>query len=132
MMSSKRAPSPASTRATTSASVSEAGSRGPRWCIIPHSSARPRDRLRAGLQRLQVLDEVALLRGRQREREGGVVVRDDRGQVGEAAVVIEAALGVREQALERRRAIALVGRALRLEVVDADLGGGVHVPTGLG
>src|SRR3954449_4400440 len=50
----------------------------------------------------------------------------------ESTVVIEAALQPREQSTERRRAIALVRRALRLEVVDANLGRLVEVPARLG
>lgn len=47
---------------------------------------------------------------------------DHRGVIGEPAVVTEAALLAREQALEGRGPMAAVGRALRLEIVDADLG----------
>src|SRR5262249_49786986 len=65
------------------------------------------------------------------QAEYAVVVLDHVEQRREAPVVVEAALLVRPEALERRRAVALVWRALRLEVVDPDLFGGVHVPTGL-
>src|SRR5438105_12963337 len=58
-------------------------------------------------------------------------VGDDGVQRPEAPVVVEAALGVREQAAQRRRPVSLVRRPLRLEVVDPDLGGGVHVPAGI-
>ena len=61
-----------------------------------------------------------------------VVVLDDGAQVGEAAVMVEAALLPREQTRERRRAVPLIGRSRGLEVVDADFLGGVHVPAGLG
>src|SRR6476620_8129140 len=56
---------------------------------------------------------------------------DDGSEVREPAVVIEAALLPREQAAQGCGSIPLIGRAAGLEVVDADLGGGVHVPTGL-
>src|SRR6185436_10955200 len=56
---------------------------------------------------------------------------DDGSEVREPAVVIEAALLPREQAAQGRGSIPLIGRAAGLEVVDADLGGGVHVPPGL-
>ena len=46
---------------------------------------------------------------------------DHRGVIGEPAVVTEAALLAREQALEGRGPMAADGRALRLEIVDADL-----------
>src|SRR5204863_1841483 len=68
-------------------------------------------------KRLQVLDQIALLRVRQTELQERVVVLDDVAQRGEAAVVIEAALRTRVEAAQRRRAIALVRRAHRLEVV---------------
>ena len=45
--------------------------------------------------------------------------------------MIEAALRVGEQPVQRRRPIPPVGRTLRLEVVDADLGRRVHVPAWL-
>src|SRR5205085_1753507 len=83
------------------------------------------------LDRLQVLDEVALFRFRESEAEVAVVVVDDRAVVREAAVVIEAAFRAHEESRERRGAVAIVGRARRLEVVDADLGGGVHRPARL-
>src|SRR5262249_45663628 len=65
------------------------------------------------------------------ERERAVVVLDDVRQRGEAAVVVEAALLVCPQARQRRGAVAMVGIARGLEVVDADLRGGVRVPAGL-
>src|SRR5919107_3443606 len=52
-------------------------------------------------QRLQVLHQVTLLRLVQVEVEGVVVVPDERLQVGEPAVVVEAALLVGPQPLER-------------------------------
>src|SRR5437879_1396787 len=61
-----------------------------------------------------------------------VVVLDDGEKRRIAAVMVEAALLMRPQSLERRRAIALVRRSVRLEAVDADFVGGVHRPSGLG
>src|ERR1044072_8950171 len=61
-----------------------------------------------------------------------IVVIDQLAQRSKEPVVIEAALRVCPQSLERRRAIALIGRALRLEGLDADLLGRVHVPARLG
>ena len=46
--------------------------------------------------------------------------------------MIEAALLVCPESLQRRGSITFVGRALGLKIVDADLCGRVHVPTGLG
>src|SRR4051812_33302791 len=57
---------------------------------------------------------------------------DNRIQCREAAVVIESALQVRKQGSDRRGAIFQVRRPVRLEAVDADLGGAMHVPTGIG
>ena len=48
------------------------------------------------------------------------------------AIVIEAALLVRPEPFQRRRAIAFVRRTVGLEVVDADLGGFVRIPARLG
>ena len=59
-------------------------------------------------------------------------MRDDPGERREAAVVIEAALCVRPQALQRRGAVMAIRRALRLEAVDADLVRRVHVPARFG
>src|SRR5512140_2531189 len=84
------------------------------------------------LQGLQVLDEIALLLRVEAEGKEGVVVVDDVAECGETTVVVEAALLVCEQPLERRSAVALVGRAFRLEVVNADLFRFVHVPARLG
>src|SRR5262252_1853683 len=50
----------------------------------------------------------------------------------EATIVVEAALGPHEQPSERRGAIALFRRTLRLEIVDSDLRSRVHRPTRLG
>src|SRR5262249_53250279 len=107
---------------------------------VPVERARPRARhLRAragaearavrgdgqrGLETLQVFDELGLLPRAQVQAEYAVVVLDHVEQRREAPVVVEAALLVRPEALERRRAVALVWRALRLEVVDPDLFGG--------
>src|SRR5207302_2342370 len=59
-------------------------------------------------------------------------VRDDIVERGETPIVIEAALGVREKPAQGRRAVAPIGRPLRLEIVDPDLRAGVQVPAGLG
>src|SRR5579883_2218794 len=57
---------------------------------------------------------------------------DDRAESREAPVMIKAALLMAEQAAERRGAIHAGGRSFRLEIVDPDLVGGVHVVTGFG
>src|SRR5205823_14471295 len=79
----------------------------------------------------QVLGPVVLPLGGQTEVEERGVVVDHVEQRGETAVVEEAALAVREESLQRRGAVLLVGRALRLELIDADLRSGMHVPAGL-
>src|SRR5437763_8219952 len=61
-----------------------------------------------------------------------VIVIDDGAIVGEAAVVVEPRLGADEQALERGGAVHLVGRARGLKVIDPDLLGPMHSPSGLG
>src|SRR5215208_6442583 len=52
-------------------------------------------------------------------------------QRGEPAVVIETPLGTDEEAAKRGRSIMVVGRAAGLEIVDPDLLGGMHRPSGL-
>jgi len=63
---------------------------------------------RGSSQRLQVLDPIALLSGVEPEPEVAVVVRDDIGERGEAAVVAVAALAVGPQAAQWGGAVALV------------------------
>src|SRR2546423_2419717 len=79
-------------------------------------------------ERFQVLGDIVHLRRRQVKIERVVVVLHDGEQRRESTVVIKAALLVRPRALERRRAIAMIRRAIRLEVVDADFRAGVHRP----
>src|SRR4051812_49375394 len=61
-----------------------------------------------------------------------IVVIDDVGKRGKAAVVVEASPGMSPQPLEGGGAITLIGRTPGLEIVDTDLGGGVHVPARFG
>src|SRR5689334_17291344 len=61
-----------------------------------------------------------------------VVMIDDGSQRREPAVVIEAALRVGPEPAQRCGTVSLIGRARSLELVDADLRAGVHVPAGLG
>src|SRR4051794_21595389 len=72
-------------------------------------------------ERPEVLDEVDLLGRRQSQPEERVIVVDHRLERREPTVMEEPALRVREKSLERRRSVAVVGRAVRLEVVDPDL-----------
>src|SRR5207237_1203204 len=60
-------------------------------------------------ERLEEFDQIALLRAGEPQAERLIVVVHHVTQGCEAAVVVEAALRAREQALERRRAIAAVG-----------------------
>src|SRR6266542_3507773 len=69
-------------------------------------------------ERAQILDQVRLLRRREPELQESVVVVDHVAERGEPAVVVVAALPVREEPVERGGAVAPVRRALRLEVVD--------------
>src|SRR5690606_20161561 len=83
-------------------------------------------------ERLQILDQIRFLTLAEAESEESVVVVDDVGERREAAVVIEAALRVRPEALQRRRPIVGVLRAApRVLLVDADLVEAMHVPPGL-
>src|SRR6185437_5798349 len=83
------------------------------------------------LQRLQILDQVVDLTAVEAEAEERVVMLDYIGESGEAPVVIEAALGVRPQAAERRSAITAIGRAIGLEIVCTNFLALMHVPTRL-
>jgi hypothetical protein len=49
------------------------------------------------------------------------------GEVGKAPIVVKAALRVRPQSLQRRRAVFLVRRPIGLEVVDPNVDWRVHV-----
>src|ERR1051325_10133747 len=82
-------------------------------------------------QRLHVFDELPLLLARQAEVEEAVVVVDHVEQSREASVVVEAALLVRPQPVERSRSVTLVGRAHGLELVYSYFGPRVHVPARL-
>src|SRR5207302_86102 len=84
-----------------------------------------------GSQRLEVLDQIALLSVAQPQLEELVVVIDDRVEIREAAVVVKAALGVRHQSPKRRGPVASVRRAIGLEIIDPDLGGLVCIPSRL-
>src|SRR5690349_16916743 len=86
----------------------------------------------ANSQRFEVFREVALFALAESQREVPVVVLDHRSKRREAAIVVVAALAVSPQPAQRRRAVAPVGAAIGLEIVDTDLGAGVHVPSGLG
>src|SRR5262249_10437786 len=81
---------------------------------------------------LQELDEIGSLAGGEAQSEEAVVMVDHVGQGREASVVVEAARQVGPKTLERSRAVPPVRRPHRLEVVDSDLAGSVHVPSGLG
>src|SRR5205823_2031940 len=61
-----------------------------------------------------------------------VVVVDDMAQGREPAIVIEPALLMRPEPLERRRPVVPIGRSISLDVVDPELLAPVHVPAGLG
>src|SRR5437763_2482806 len=50
---------------------------------------------------------------------------------GKPPIVIEATLLSREESAERCRAISLIGRAIRLELIDSDFLCGMHRPSGL-
>src|SRR5215510_422911 len=82
--------------------------------------------------RLEVLDEISLLRRGQVQVEGLVVVLHHGEQVREASVVVEAALLMRPETGQRTGSVHVRGRSVGLEVVDADLTSGVHVESGLG
>src|SRR5262249_15562798 len=60
-----------------------------------------------------------------------VVVIDDRIQIGETSVVIEAAFKVRRKRTDRRRAIAHIGSAIGLEAVGTDVAGLMKIPSRL-
>src|SRR5581483_4286203 len=65
------------------------------------------------------------------QAKSAVVVVHDGIERGEAAIVIEPAPGVGPEAPQGRRAIAAIRRPVGLEVINANLGAGVHVPARL-
>src|SRR5579859_1853167 len=83
-------------------------------------------------ERLQILHQILLLRLAQPQLALAVVVVHDVEQRRETAIMIEPAGAVKQPARERGRAIPVVRRAARLEVVDAHLLSRMQVPTGLG
>src|SRR5215217_1850055 len=123
---------PATTTSTASIlpTRSSGSSKGPaRRC---RTIARRRTRTaKSSSASAQELDQVELFLSRQGEVEAAVVVVDDGAQSGIAAVVVEAALRLRDDSPQRRRSVAERRGAIRLEVVDADLFGGVEVPAGV-
>ena len=66
------------------------------------------------------------------QSEKAVVVLNDIVKRCETPVVVEASLRVRPESFQRSRAVALVGRAIRLKIVDSDLSRRVKIPSGLG
>src|SRR5262249_14203261 len=83
-------------------------------------------------EREEVLFEILHLLLGQGEREVLVVVLDHRSERGEPPVVEESTLLASEEPAERRRTVAALGRAIRLEGIDPDLLGSVQVPARLG
>ena len=90
-----------------------------------------RDILLSEFEADQVLDEIALLSASQSQIHARVVVIDDRVQVSEAAVVIEATFKVGRNGSDRRCAIAHIGAAISLEAVNANFAGLMKVPAGV-
>src|SRR5262249_35393848 len=84
------------------------------------------------LQRLQILDELALFLAGQPEAESGVVVVDHGRERWKAPVVVEAARLMRPQAGERRGAVHVRRRAVGLERIDPDVLRRMHVVAWLG
>src|SRR5690606_40697600 len=82
-------------------------------------------------EREQVMLELLDLGGAQAKAEVLVVVGNVVFQGCKSTVVVKAALGVGPEALQRRRSIAAIRRALRLERIDADFLRRVHVVAGL-
>jgi hypothetical protein len=72
------------------------------------------------------------LRAAETEIEMLVVVVDHVDERGETTIMVEAALLVRPQASERRRAVHAGRRAIGLEGIDADLRRRMQVVAGLG
>src|SRR5690349_6989416 len=82
-------------------------------------------------QGLQVLDQISFFACTQTQVLAGVVVVDNIQQGGKAAVVIETAFGMCPQAVQRSGAITVIRRAAGLKIVNADIGGQMHVPSRL-
>src|SRR6476646_6943441 len=72
-------------------------------------------------QGLQVFNKIGFVSRTQTQVLAGVIVINNIQQGGKAAIVVEAALGMCPQAVERRGAIAAVRRAAGLKIVNADI-----------
>src|SRR6185369_12578873 len=77
------------------------------------------------------LNEVSPLLVAQVCPEETVVVLDNVAQRGEASIVIEAALLMCPESLQRSGSVTFIGRPLGLKVVDSNLRWSVHVPARL-
>src|ERR1017187_5466353 len=80
-------------------------------------------------ERLQVFHQVLSLLWRKLQVETRVVAVHYVQQRRKPSVMVEAAFGPGEESAQRRGAVALVGRAIGLEIVNPDFRGRVHVPT---
>src|SRR6476620_9758297 len=81
------------------------------------------------LKRLQVFNQIILLLPAQIQSLEAVVVFDHIQQSGKPTVVIKATLHMRKQPAQGCGAIGIVGGAISLEVVNADLRCLVRIPT---
>jgi hypothetical protein len=95
-------------------------------------SGRALDPKKAITQYLQIFHKVAFLLLVQPQVEACVVMIYHVQQSREPSVVEETAFLVCPKSLQRRSAVAPVRRAVRLKIVDADLIGGMQIPTRLG
>ena len=83
-------------------------------------------------ERFEKLGEISFFGSGQLEIKEVVVVLDDVAQRDEPAVVVETSFRVCPESLLGRRAVGPLGRAIGLEVIDADLISAVHIPPRLG
>ena len=76
---------------------------------------------------MQALNPVEAVRGQL-----GDAVKDVVEYRGETTIVIETALHVRPQSGQRCSPVHLIGRAARLEIINADLRSFMHIPAWFG
>src|SRR6516165_5121662 len=82
-------------------------------------------------ERLQIFDQVGLLPDRKAERHTRIIVVYNVEESCESPIVVEAALGMSPESIERRGSILPVGRAVGLKVVHAYFRPTMQIPAGL-
>jgi hypothetical protein len=103
--------------------------------LSPHPFKRETRKIedfKRDLQRLQIINQIAFLSISQVQSLKAVVVVDHIEQSRKATIVVETTCLMCPETSEWCGAVAFIWRTFRLKIVNADLGGRVHIPSGLG